>query len=76
MLHCHQTVYAADAKLVLVCCRGEIDTAAGVPLRKLLAHGNDKNEGGIGHTELRSEKMSDAALGAQQAILKSFDKGG
>jgi hypothetical protein len=48
----------------------------GVPLRKLLAHGNDKNEGGIGHTELRSEKMSDAALGAQQAILKSFDKGG
>jgi hypothetical protein len=50
--------------------------AAGVPLRKLQAHGNDQNGGGVGHTELRSEKMSDAALATQQAILKTFDKGG
>jgi hypothetical protein len=48
----------------------------GVPLRKLQAHGNDQNGGGVGHTELRSEKMSDAALATQQAILKTFDKGG
>lgn len=57
-------------------CRLEVDTAAAGGGRKLLAHGNGHNEGSIDHTELRSEKISDTALGSQQAILKSFDKGG
>lgn len=58
------------------CCRGEVDKALGLPLRKLLARGgSNTRDGGSQATEVRSEKLSDAMLATHEAILKASDKG-
>lgn len=54
---------------------GQVDTAAGVNARRLLAHGGNTHDGGAQATEERSEKLSDSILGTHEAILKVSEKG-